>query len=141
MAAVDWPFTWALRLHNDMVRWLQPGPCDGEAWMLTLIVTEQYMEGLPGETSTLGLLPAAGEQRREGHSQPLCRPQPIPSLRRELHGLVPAERSLQLCLTNPFVTDLPPQAPVKTATAPEPWGVAQECWNWDTYDRYGLKRV
>lgn len=84
--------------------------------------------GAAWRDSTLGLLPAAGEQRREGHSQPLCRPQPIPALRRKLPGLAPAEWPPQLCLTNPFVTDLPPQAPVKTATAPEPRGVAQECW-------------
>lgn len=49
--AGDQLFAWASRLHNAAMRWLQPEPSEGEAWMLSMTVLEQFVEGLPREAT------------------------------------------------------------------------------------------
>lgn len=61
MMGEDRLFGWAWKLHDTVVRWLQPGPSEGEARMLAKIVLEQFVEGLHADTLAEEYMAAAAE--------------------------------------------------------------------------------
>lgn len=90
--------TFAPRLHDAAVRWLQPGPSPEEAQLLDAVVQEQFVEGFPGETAqcvschrpaslhaAVTLAEdhvAARPEEAVGHMQPAVESRPVPAPRK-----------------------------------------------------------
>ncbi|XP_051800794.1 uncharacterized protein LOC127532932 [Acanthochromis polyacanthus] len=129
LGAGDRSFVFAQQVKDAATRWLLPGETAEESRLLEKIVVEQFIEGLPGETSnwvryhrpadlraavTLAEDHLAVQSGGQGRAPPGMRPTPAPR-RKTLAALTSAPRSLTppvpVPRTNLSFASLPHQAP------------------------------